>query len=328
MAKIYGLFGSMTGKLADTVMMVRGGVQIARKYQPVVYNPSSLAQLAVRAKLKLLSQLSASLAPVIAIPKKGSVSSRNLFTKANFPFTGFDGVKASISVGDILLTNSVIGLPGISVSRYEEDGIAAALVADASLAWDAIVYTVLSRVSTGELMPVSSMLVAVPGDKGTFPVVLPYTAGEIGVLAYGIRYNDESETVKFDNYMVDAATVVANLVVGRNKDAASFVLSETRGVSLADGVDSAVSDGVPSVSLTLSVINASGQQQPDWGVAAGQGVYTKGSEVTIVATPATGYRFVKWYDATNRTDLATTATFTFKLNETLNIGAIMEVVPA
>lgn len=52
MAKIVGLVGSGHGKLGNTVMTVRRGVQIARVYQPVVANPKSARQQFSRAKMR------------------------------------------------------------------------------------------------------------------------------------------------------------------------------------------------------------------------------------------------------------------------------------
>lgn len=53
MAKIVGLVGSGHGKLGNTVMTVRRGIQIARVYQPVVANPKSARQQMSRAKMGL-----------------------------------------------------------------------------------------------------------------------------------------------------------------------------------------------------------------------------------------------------------------------------------
>ena len=117
MAKIYGLFGSMTGKVADVVMCVRNGEQIARKYQPIVSNPKSVKQTQNRAKLKLASQLSAVFAPVIAIPRKGTVSPRNLFVKENYRALSYVDNQAQVTLTDIKLTKSVVSLYVLNVTR-------------------------------------------------------------------------------------------------------------------------------------------------------------------------------------------------------------------
>lgn len=105
----------MTGKLADVVMAVRNGEQVARKYQPIVFNPSTPAQVAQRAKMKLMSQLSAVMGDVIAIPRSGNVSSRNLFTKKNFALTRYSSAEnqAEIELADVQLTAGVLPMPQV-----------------------------------------------------------------------------------------------------------------------------------------------------------------------------------------------------------------------
>ena len=117
MAKIYGLFGSMTGKVADVVMSVRNGEQIARKYQPIVTNPNTPAQVEARAKLKLMSQLSAVMASVIAIPRKGNVSSRNGFVKKNYQSLTYASQQADIALANVQLTDSVVAMPSIVINN-------------------------------------------------------------------------------------------------------------------------------------------------------------------------------------------------------------------
>lgn len=58
MAKMYGLGGVLSGKLGNTVLAVKSGIQIARQYQPVVRNPKSSAQQMQRAKANLVGRVS------------------------------------------------------------------------------------------------------------------------------------------------------------------------------------------------------------------------------------------------------------------------------
>ena len=68
-----------SGRVAGSVFAVRYGEVIERAYNPYVSNPKSEAQVEARAKLKLLSQLAAVVAPVLAMPREGAKTSRNKF---------------------------------------------------------------------------------------------------------------------------------------------------------------------------------------------------------------------------------------------------------
>ena len=230
MAKIYGLFGAMTGKLADTVMAVRNGEQIARKYQPLVSNPSTAAQVASRAKLKLMSQLSAVMASVIAIPRNGSASSRNLFTKVNFPLATYDNDKADIVLASVQLTKSVVGLPSTYVTRVE-DGILANLTSlDADV--DRVVYVMFAK-NGGNLRLVTSAVATSAGSSGApWGVKMPLVNDEIVILAYGIRDNNENARTIFGNLTAPTAETMASIITQRKLLESDITLTRTRGAGL------------------------------------------------------------------------------------------------
>ena len=56
------------------------------------------------------------------------------------------------------------------------------------------------------------------------------------------------------------------------------------------------------------------------GTVSGSGEYSEGTQVTVTATPATGYRFVNWTE--NGTEVSTEATFTFNATVDRNLIAI------
>lgn len=235
MAKIYGLFGSMQGKVADVVMAVRNGEQIVRKYQPIVSNPKTAAQIATRAKLKLLSQLGAALQPVIAIPRVGTVSPRNGFTQANFPVTTFGSDKATIHLEDIQLTKSSVSIGQFVADRDGGNAINASFLGDISASVDAVVYVVLRRTEDSKVMVATSKLVTEAGVQGNFETTLPLITGEIAVLSYGIRYNTVAAKVAFGNIDVPGgATSVANLLASRVLGQSDATLSKTFGVYLTE----------------------------------------------------------------------------------------------
>lgn len=233
MAKIYGLFGSMTGKLADTVLSVRNGVQIARKYQPVVYNPSTAAQVAQRAKLKALSQLSAVMAPVIAMPKQGSVSGRNLFTKVNFPAVSFSDNTASINLTGIKLTRGVVSLPS-PVASFSPRMINVSLEDSPALDVNRVVYVAFMKGDDNSLRLAGSTVVNVAGADNTYEGVIPvrYTTSNYVIYAYGIRDNNENARTTFGNLTVADAALIATLIVTRTLTETDVTLSETRAILL------------------------------------------------------------------------------------------------
>lgn len=225
MAKIYGLFGAMTGKLADAVMVVRNGEQIVRKYQPVVSNPSTPAQVAARARLKLLSQLAAIMSPVIAIPKQGIVSTRNLFVKANYPASSFANNNADIDFSAVTLTRSVVALPAISATRG--DGGITISLSSGTATLSRVVYAIFIRQGE-EMRYVSSAVVNEAGTGSQWPTQLPAQNSELFVFAYGVRDNTENASAVFGNLVVPTAEEVARIITSRSVSESDITLTETQ----------------------------------------------------------------------------------------------------
>lgn len=110
MAKLRGFSGGLSGKHGNTVFRQRYGETIASQYQPVVSNPNTAQQTQMRARFKLLSQISSTLKPALAMPREGRKNPRNLFTHVNFPLTSIQSVEgnnvAAIAIPTIQLTKS------------------------------------------------------------------------------------------------------------------------------------------------------------------------------------------------------------------------------
>lgn len=232
MAKIYGLFGTMKGKVADVVMTVRNGEQIVRKYQPQVYNPNTPAQVETRAKLKALSQLSAVLAPAIAIPRNGAVSTRNLFTKLNYGLVTFSNDTASIDLVNVQLTKSVVSFPDVGVQRTENN-FALGLQNVTPLEIDRVVYVVLAKGEDNKLRYVESAVVSTPGERFNFQITIPSVPQSCVVYGYGIRDNNERARVVFGNLSIISAETIATLLTNRTLLEADVTLTETRGTNIA-----------------------------------------------------------------------------------------------
>lgn len=304
-----------TGRLAGSVFAVRFGETIERAYQPVVANPKTNAQVAARAKLKLLSQLSQSLATVIAMPRNGAVSSRNEFTKRNYEYTGYVGNTASIGMGDILLTASYAGLAGLSADRSDGKAVSVTLSENVSANWDKVCYVMLKRQATGQITPVASVVVEYDGSNGTFPASLPYQAGDVSIHAYGLRLKTEASRVIYGNYNVQNATGMARLIVDRVLPEGEYAVSETRGLFMAAGENTGEASGVAKFNVSVSSQPVAG------GTVKGDGSFNAGSSVTVTASPASGYTFRGWSLSGSNAIISTATSYTFVLNGDTNLVA-------
>ena len=231
MAKIYGLFGAMTGKLADTVMSVRNGEQLARKYQPVVFNPSTPAQVAQRAKLKLMSQLSAILGRYIVFPRVGSVSSRNAFTKANFPLTTFSNNEAGINLNNLQLTESPVVFNYVGISRSAES-IQAQVADIAADPLTRVVFIFLVKGADESLSVINSQVVTEKDGLGYFTATIDPRNESVVVLAYGMWDRSDTARAIFGNIEAPSASMIASLTVTRGLSASDVDFTKTSGNTL------------------------------------------------------------------------------------------------
>lgn len=219
----------MTGKLADVVMSVRNGEQLARKYQPIVYNPSTPAQIAQRAKLKLLSQLSAVFGPSIAIPREGSVSSRNLFTKLNYPLTSFDQTteQASVALDAIQVTKSSVAAPSVFLFTRRETAIPAGVSNESLPAGTSRVVYILCKKIGDSLVYVDSKVATAPGASTHWDVEFPLSNDEMELYVYAVRDNTETARAKFGELQAVTAETIAKLLVTRTITEADVTLTRT-----------------------------------------------------------------------------------------------------
>lgn len=211
--KLNGVFGKGTGKVGNSVWAVSGGVQIVRPYNPNVSNPNTDAQVEQRAKLKLMSQIAASLAPAIAFKKKGLVSARNQFISANIGKCTFENNQASIAITSIDLTGSVTPLPDFEATKGEANAIAVNLLSGAAQNVDAIVYVAVKQTPEFKLEIIDSKVVTTPDDDRTFGTTLQGSADEVVVYAYGIISASNTSRVSYENYIAHMDDDAAQLAV-------------------------------------------------------------------------------------------------------------------
>lgn len=310
--KLYGyLKGS--GKLGNMVVSTVAGETIARDYNPNVANPSTSQQVNQRARMKLMSQLSAAFAPVIAIPKDGLKSSRNLFSKKNFPLTFAANGTAQISYENIQLTDGNTGLPSIVVSRTV-DSIKVEMAADPGDSVSKVVYILYQKSSEQKLQYVGSVISTTKASQnGIFAGSLPFAAGDIIIYAYGIKDTGAKANGSYGNYVVNNAEDVAQLVGTRSVAASGMAMTETRGVTMTASQEQIIPtpDGSSRVYVT-----ANGN-----GTVSGAGTFTNGSQVTVTATPASGSTFQGWRLQGQSSYVSTSATYTFTIQQQTDLIA-------
>lgn len=202
--KLNGFVGKGSGKLGASVFAISGGEQIVRQYNPRVANPNTDAQVAQRAKLKLMSQLAAALAPAMGFAKQGQVSARNQFVSKNIGLATYANKKANVDLTNLQLTPSSVGFTGI-VGEPEAGGtlfVNTAAVPAADI--KRVAFFVYRRTDEGQLEYVASKIVTERDAEGKFGTTFNGVAGDIVVYAYGIKDNTAAATLRYENYVVEA----------------------------------------------------------------------------------------------------------------------------
>lgn len=325
--KLNGLVGSGSGKLGNAVFSFNGGKTIVRQYQPNVTNPQTDAQIEQRAKLKLMSQLAASLAPAIAIKREGTTSGRNQFVSQNFPLVTYSGGAAMVQYENLQLTKSNVALPAVTAQRSDAI-IAVKLAQQPSPSIVAVAYFEFAKNAEGTLDFVGSVISNNAGTSGLFEVTLPNANRDIVIYAYGMRAASERAINRYRNYVVTSGSDLAVLYVTSLSSYSDNSLTQTRGLTLAMGA-SEVEGGSDSgaVSIFASIADGQGTISINGGTA-GTSVNAQveaGSSVTIAVTPASGYRFRYLRDANGRQYTANPLTIS-DVTSQVDLTAIMAVV--
>ena len=307
----------MKGKIGNMVLSSVGGEVIAREYNPNVANPNTTAQQSTRSRFKLASQLSAALAPVIAIKRDGNVSGRNQFTKINFPATRINEGVAEINLNGIQLTKSQKAFAGFNANRAGGSAIAVQLNADFSAAVSRVVYIAYRKDAEGNLIMHDSKVCNTPGANGLFADTLAYTADSVVMYAYGVKDLEAGITTKFGNMTAPSAEDVAQLLISNTENMSSVQLTKTAGLSMAVGETTGDSDDVEHLVVSLVI---SGN-----GTATGNGRFEAGQNATLRATPSEGASFVGWKRNNASGELLSSANpYTFPVTENITVCAVFE----
>lgn len=334
MGKVTSLYGKTTGKIGSIVFATSGGETIAREYNPHVANPNTQAQVNQRARMKLMSQLSAVLAPVIAMTKDGLVSRRNKFVKINFDNSYASQGVAQISYENVQLTEGSVGLPQVvATANLTAYGGAAAYLATAPGATiSRVVYCIFGKSQENKLEFLFSKIVSQRTTEGVNDAYfvcnlseLPVSSvegeflfdGEYVVYAYGMSDTSERATARYGNLNVQSASDIATLVGNRTISFEDYQFTQTRGTTIGQGTGGDTPTPVGQARVFVTALG-------DGGSVTGGGTFAIGSQVTVTATPAAGYTFRAWLRNGTNQVVSTSAEYTFTLNGQIDLIAAFD----
>lgn len=326
MGKTSSMWGKTTGKVGGLVYATSGGEQIVREYNPNVANPNTTAQVDQRAKMKLMSQMAATLEPVISMQKNGLVSKRNKFTKANFKFTYASGGVAQVSYENLQLTEGQLGLP--MINGYIGDScINLYLEENPSINIKRVVWCLFKKTEEGKLQFIQSQIVTEREEHtgkffewGKAEYIGLGVASDYVIYAYGMVDTSAQASARYGNLNVSDATDIANLVANRNINYTDFQFTQTRGATWKRGANSPTYTGTEEIQpnqVRIYVTATNG------GTVSGAGVYDIGAEVTLQATAASGFHFVKW-QFNGGGDYSTKNPVKFNATEQMDLVAIFD----
>lgn len=325
MAKQTSLFGKISGKLGAVVFSSSGGETISREYNPHVANPSTQAQVDQRARMKLMSQLSAALSPVLAITKDGLVSKRNKFTKLNFPASyALNGV-AQITYENVQLTEGNTALPAISAMGTVDSNkltIDAAFEQAPTATIKRVVYCLFRKSNEGKLEYVLSQIVSErtqTGSQAFFNIVFQnLPVAEYVLFAYGMSDTSERATAHYGDLNVVTASDLARLVATRAISFSDYQFTQTRAITIGSDGQAVQPEQAGKVRCYVTALGQG-------GTVSGGGSYDIGASVTVVATPASGYDFQYWMLNGTQQRVSTNASYTFTIQQQTDLVAVFDV---
>lgn len=325
--KIYSRNGKGSGKLGGSVYVVNHGVQIERQYSGTISNPSTIPQVSQRSRFKLASQVSAALAPVIAIPRKGIQSPRNLFVKRNIGYFYGGPEGAQVTYENLQITQGCIGLPGFRAARELEDKITLALQDSVLASCDHVIYNVFKKTSEDQLQLMNSVVVPVDDTNAEAIVDIDDVAGNLVFYAYGIRLKNSRARATYGNYQVQTGVDFAKLIANRTIDMNDVQFTQTRGTSLGQGAGESITPGDGEVIIYVGTngdghVNAKINNGTESPVTDGYIRADIGDLVTLKETAGDGYYFRGWYNNGEQTPFATTAQISFEASVMRDIIAL------
>lgn len=275
------------GKLGNMVCAQIAGVTIGRDYNPNVKNPNTSLQVAQRSNFKLASQVTAALAPVIAIPREGLRSSRNIFIKKNKGLFIAGLEESRVDLSQLQLTNGSIAVPEIRVERDGTDILAEFSESVKGLV-NRVVFVVYA-VEALQLRFLNSVVTNITENNPIGNATIASTSSKIVVYGYGIKDKDSNMATIYNNYQVVSGEDVATLIANSTLNSSNTILTKTKGVVMQADEVSAESISGPRF------IVSKGNIGPHMDVfITNDGIIPEGRSCTMTAQLGSGYAFGGW----------------------------------
>lgn len=311
--KVTGGSGKGVGKLGSDVYYINHGVQIKREYTSSVKNPNTPAQVEQRTKFKLQSQISAAVQPVLAYVRKGLLSPRNLFVKANNGNFYVTGDVAQVALESLQVAQGSLAFPEIIVNKTEQNVINMFLSNAPSKDISRVIYCLFDRTVNGDLAYLDSVIASESDPLSRFGATWSNPWGvvynDLLVLAYGMRDNNERAKALYDNYEIVGAQDIARLVANRTLSLTDFSFTRTMGATLFHGESSSGAIGANQV--VIRIVGGNGGTVTGTGFENGQKIVNVGDSVTVVANPDEGWSFNAWLKEGTQEVVSNTATYTW-----------------
>ena len=225
--KLNGFVGKGSGKLGASVFAISGGEQIVRQYNPQVTNPNTDAQIAQRAKFKLLSQIAADLKDVLALKKVGLVSKSNRFVSLNFPLVTYSDRNATVQMTRLQISEGEKAQGSISITSGE-DNFTVQVIGMLNSGVTKAAVVVLRVGNDNQIKATSASVVALEGGTSR-ELFVPNDEGDIVVLAYGIKENVAQEGVGYEDYEAEIGDNLAALAAFIRSSASNGAFTTTIG---------------------------------------------------------------------------------------------------
>lgn len=286
-------------------------------------NPQTTSQVSQRTKFKLMSQLSAVLAPVIAIRRDGALSPRNVFQKLNFPLITEANSQAQLSYENIQLTKSNIAIPSVYIQREGSDVNAEITGGSLPSGMKRAVFVAYTKNTEGSLTFFGSIIQEGYEVGGTVTFSDAPQDQDLVVYAYGIIDASAAATAKYGNMNAASGVDIVTLMNDRQLSASDYTFTQTRGATLYAGEDESLSAGPNQARVFVTATSG--------GTVTGGGVYDIGSSVTVVATPGADADFYAWRNNDGSSaNLSSSPSYTFTItsNQTIDLLAVFQEIGA
>lgn len=274
-----------SGRIGATLNRVVHGEQIVGAMPSKMTNPNTEAQQNTRSRFKLMSQLAASMKDVIAIPRDGLKSPRNLFVSQNFDQTTYDEQTATIDLNKVQLTKSLTPFVDVDVARDLSTGAITATIHAEQGTYDEIIVCSFSKNSEDELDLITSAKAAWDSTNSVYKASVGISLAGIVVYAYGLTYNDAAARNKYGQILANAGEGVAQLVAKTLNTMSGATFTKTVGVTVPQG---------ESVGSTILYFVGGYALPANAGRVEGSKYAAIGQHVTLKAIEFSGYGLNRW----------------------------------